>query len=237
MTGLARRQVTRLLQDVVVKGPNPSYVVIDDGQSIGDLTHVVTGVEVGPGKSIDGVYRFRISDYAGAGSRLVSLIETAVTDATWIIIHAGGTQCPPALLELMSYVSNQHFRSPRFVLVVERLDLECASSELRELFKLGQIVDLTINRDGAYFLELVCPLGAPPTVTEMLVRLHLQMLESAVPAHLQSLRTLARACETGASVDLETTVDVNYLAGLDPASADYAVVRRVIEEVFSDGAA
>jgi len=237
MIRLAQRQVAKLLLEVEAKGVNPAYVVVEDGQSIGDLTHTVTGVDVGPGQSVDGVYRFRLSDYLSAGSRLVSRIQGAVEDAVWIIIHAGGTQCPPALLELLTYISSQDFRSPRFLIAVERLDLECASSELQELFMLRPLIDLTADRDNAYFLELVAPLGAPWAATVALVRLHLRMLESAAPAHLQSLRTLARACETAAHFDLGTAVDSNYLAGLDPSSADYAAVRQLVEEVIGDGTA
>lgn len=237
MIRLTQRQVAKLLHEVEAEGINPAYVVFEDGQSVGDLTRTVTGIEVDSEQSVGGVYRFRLSDYVSSGSRLVSRLKTAVEDAAWIIIHVGGTQCPPALLELMTYISAQDFQTPRFLVAVERLDLECASNELQELFKLEPIIDLTIDRDEAYFRELVAPLGAPTAATEALVRLHLRMLESAVPAYLQSLRTLARACEIAAIFDLRTAVDSNYLGGLTPSSADYAAVRQLIEEVIGDGAA
>jgi hypothetical protein len=235
MVGFAHRQVERLLREVVAQNDNPAFVVIEDGQSISDLTITVTDVAVGPSQSIDGVYRFRISDYAGADARLVSQIESAVADAAWIIIHVGGTMCPPALLELVAYISTQNFQKPRFLVVVERLDLECASSELLDLFTLGRTVDLTTNRDSAYFLELVAPLGASQAATEKLVQLHLLIVNSVVPARLQSLRTLIRACEMASYCDLQRTLDSQYLAGLDPSTADYSAVKQLIEEVCRDG--
>lgn len=235
MVGFAKRQVERLSHEVVEQHDNPAFVIIEDGQSVTDLVSEVTGVTVGPGQSGDGVHRFRVSDYAGSGVQLVSRIESAVADAAWIIIHVGGTVCPPAFLELMTYIAAQDFRWPRFLVVVERLDLECASDELLELFTLGRVVNLTTSRDSAYFLELVAPLGAPLAATEKLVQLHLRMVNSDVPAHLQSLRTLVRSCEMAAQYDLQSTLDLQYLAGLDSSTADYSTVKQLIEEVFGEG--
>jgi hypothetical protein len=49
----------------------------------------------------------------------------------------------------MRYVASQTFTKPRFLILVERLDLICASPELADLAALRQPIDLTTNRDRA----------------------------------------------------------------------------------------
>lgn len=211
-------------------------LIIDDAQDAEDLSIIISKQYAANGLSGSAAFRmFRLSNYLGDGQgvALVSLIQSAAEESEWVTLYAGGTLCPPPVLELMTFLAGSSFEVPRFLVVVEALDYACASPELRQLVGLGKRVDLTEQRSGQYFVELVDRIGAPPEDVKQLVELHLRVLGTLpAPHRLHSTRSLLRACETVRVVGARTAAKLEYLVGLDPADRAYVIVEQLINEVF-----
>jgi hypothetical protein len=252
MLRLAARQID-LLQRELAQSPEALLAVIfDDGQPVPELVQVVCGVAVSadgaliivnedpdPGRTDwygykrgDPVALFRISDYLGTPLTLISRIRVASAEAEWIVLHAGGTMCPPSLLELMRYVASQRFTKPRFLILVERLDLICAAPELADLAALGQPIDLTANRDQAYFREIITSADLDPETLTLLADVFARLWAGPLPD--LTPRSLERTCELAPLLGLRHAVEGEYLDSWHDSGTDMKLVERIIEELLRE---
>lgn len=231
MLVLARRQIEILRQETDHRLGGLTTVVIDDAQSVDEVVSVVTGGSADSGGSDDDVVCFRISNYLGTPIDLVDAIRAAAAEANWIILHAGCNRCPPALLELMRFVAHQEFSRPRFLIVVERLDLACASPELAELATLSQRVDLTLVRDATYFREIMEPSELDAGTLTLLVDVFRRLQAGPLPD--LTTRSLQRTCSTAALFGVRTAVETEYIARLADGSHRNAVA-NIIQEALRD---
>lgn len=227
MLRLTRRQTEILRQELDDHLGGLMTVVIDDGQSVGHMIDAAAEVTPEPGRSRGGVARFRISDYLGTPTGLVKAIRSAVAEADLIILHAGGTQCPPALVELVRFIADQEFSRPRFLIVVERLDLACAAPELVELVNLCRRIDLTLSRDSAYFREIAERPDLDERSLSLLVDLFENLLAGPLP-HVTT-RSLDRTCSAATKIGVRRAVELEYIGALPPGPQRDAVENAVKE--------
>lgn len=252
MLGWARSQLDALKQIESSTGVAIWSIVIDDGQPVEQLAQIITGqqpsfTDIGQSQSVPA---FNLSQ-GTAGPVLVERLRREIAAATWIVIYAGGTQCPPALIELMQYVSGQNFHEPRFLIVVDAIDLECASAGLQALVRLGRFIDLTAGRNVEYYRELIANYDISATLKHKLADFHHQVAaldgSRSVPF---TTRNLDRAASTVAGLDrtgifiglqgvsVADTIDLHYVAGLNPDydSIHPDVVVGIYRKVFNHDA-
>lgn len=220
MLRLAGRQIETLRRDVDA-GRQPVTVIIDDGQPVAELIYGLVGRSDVP--------LFRMTDGLFAVPSLIDGVRGAAAAADWLVIYAGGTFCPPALVELMRFVAGQEFRLPRFITVVERLDLAWASPELAEVAALGRLIDLTADRDTAYFREIV----TEPELEQRTVTLIVDLFERLRSGPLPDLttRSLERACSAAAWGGVERGAELAFLGRLRPGP-EHDAAEKIIKEAL-----
>ena len=251
MLRLAARKVDVLQRELAQSSDTLLVVILDDGQPVSELVQVVCGVTDADAAPItlsedpdpartdwyghkpgDPVALFRISDYVGTPLTLINSIRVASAEAEWIVLHAGGTTCPPALLELMRYVASQTFTKPRFLILVERLDLICAAPELADLAALGPSIDLTTDRDRAYFREIITSADLDPETLTLLADVFARLWAGPLPD--LTPRSLERTCELAPVLGLRPAVEMEYLDSGRASDTERERVEQVIREVLRE---
>lgn len=211
-------------------------IVIDDGQRAWQLVEIVTGkspslTDSDPDRSVPA---FRLSEGYYSGPFLVEQLRQLIATASWIVIYAGGTRCAPELVELMQYLDGQNFDEPRFLVIVDAMDLECATTELQTLVHLGRLIDLTAHRDSEYYWELIADNDLPPPLARTLAEFHHQVaaLEGSRSIPFTT-RNLNRAAHRLAAKDpITLAVEMEYLGGLNPDDSMHATVAGIYRRMF-----
>ena len=251
MLRLAARQIDLLRRELAQNSEALLVVILDDGQPVPELVQVVCGVTVAADHVIilredpdstrtdwyghkrgDPVAFFRINEYISTPLTLINRIRVASADAEWIVLHPDGTICPPSLLELMRHVASQTFSKPRFLIVIDRLDLICADPELADLAALGQSIDLTTNRDQAYFREIIASEDLSPEALTLLADIFARLWAGPCPD--LTPRSLERTCESTPFRGLREAVENEYLHPWRCEDTEREWAEQVIREVLHE---